>query len=264
VKHASVLATFVLVGAAGSHASTCTSTSFVTGGASCTESLTNVGGIAGADETLTMSDFTQGAEITSSAVDLNESARSPLVSDIPGLAGFDFDLVYINTYPEDTWTIVYTATITSCAIGFACAISGYFEDQAQGGAPNPYGGIGLTLTGEPPLTLGSFEIGFSNSDTLSGVDLQTATLAGNNPGAQPPLIFYETDVITSVTPVPEPADVSFCGAGLLGIVLLRRWLSKLSGLDSLRDLFVFFDFAVVDRITRRARREQFATMFGPP
>lgn len=222
MKHASLLVTFVLVGAAGAHASTCTSTSFVTGGPPCTESLTNVGGIAGADETLTMSGFTQGAEIAGSAVDLNETA----LGSIPGLAGFDFGLVYINTFPEDTWTIGYTATITSCATGFACAITGYFEDQAQGGPPNPDGEIGLTLTGEPPLTLGSFDTGFSNCDTLSGVDLQTATLTGNNPGAYPALIFYETDVITSVTPVPEPADLSFCGAGLLGIVLLRRWLSK--------------------------------------
>ena len=224
MKRASVLATFVLVGAAVAHASTCTSTSFVTGGPSCTESLTNVGGIAGADETLTMSDFTQGAEIAGSAVDLNETA---LHNDIPGLAGFEFGLVYINDFPpQPTWTIAYTATITSCATGFACAITGYFEDQAQGGIPNLDGEINLTLTGEPPLTLGSFETGHSDSDTLSGIDLQTATLTGNNPGAYPALIFYETDVITSVTPVPEPADLCFCGAGLLGIVLLRRWLSK--------------------------------------
>lgn len=226
MKHASVLATLVFAGAVGAHASTCTSTSFVTGGPPCTESLTNVGGIAGADETLTMSDFTQGAEITGSAVDLNETAQFAGGTDIPGLAGFDFGLVYINTYPQDTWTIAYTATITSCATGFACAITGYFEDQAQGGSPNLDGEIDLTLTGEPSFALGSFATGFSDSDTLSGVDLQTATLTGNNPGAYPALILYETNVITSVTPVPEPADLSFCGAGLLGIVLLRRWLSK--------------------------------------
>jgi hypothetical protein len=216
MKHASVLATFVLMGAAGAHASTCTSTSFVTGGPSCTESLTNVGGIAGANETLTMSDFTMNAEITSSAVDPSA-----------GQAGFSFDLVYINTYPEDIWTIAYTATITSCATGFACAITGYFEDQSLDGPhTNLFGVVGVTLTGEPPIALGSFNTGFSDSDTLSGVDLQTATLTGSNDGNYPPVGFYETDVITSVTPVPEPADLSFCGAGLLGIVLLRRWHSK--------------------------------------
>jgi hypothetical protein len=218
VKHASVLATFVLLGAAGAHANICTSTSFVTGGPSCTESLTNVGGIAGADETLTMSDFALAGELMSSTVDL---------SDIPGLAGFNFGFVYINAFPpEPGWGVAYTATITSCATGFACAITGYFEDQGPSGPPNLDGEVAITLTGEPPLTLGSFDTGFSNSVTLSGVDLQTATLTGNNPGAYPPVTGYETDVITSVTPVPEPADLSFCGAGLLGIVLLRRWLSK--------------------------------------
>jgi hypothetical protein len=226
VKHASVLATFVLMAAAGAHAGTCTSTSFVTGGPSCTESLTNVGGIAGADETVTLSDFTMDAEITSSAVDLNETAPASGGGDIPGLAGFDFGLVYVNTFPEEDWTIGYTATITSCATGFVCAITGYFEDQGLDGPPSLDGVVGVTLTGEPPLTLGSFDTGFSNSDTLSGVDLETATLTGSNGGNYPPVGFYETDVITSVTPVPEPADLSFCGAGLLGIVLLRRWLSK--------------------------------------
>jgi hypothetical protein len=185
--------------------------------------LTNVGGIAGADETVTLSDFTMSAEITSSAVDLNETA---LGNDIPGLAGFDFDLAYINTVPEPDWTIGYTATITACATGFVCAITGYFEDQGLDGPPNLDGVVGVTLTGEPTVTLGSFDTGFSNSDTLSGVDLHTATLTGSNGGNYPPVGFYETDVITSVTPVPEPADLSICGAGLLGIVLLRRRLSK--------------------------------------
>jgi hypothetical protein len=65
-------------------------------------------------------------------------------------------------------------------------------------------------------------MGFAYSDTLSGVDLQTATITGYNAYPSLPVLYYETDVITSVTPIPEPGNLSFFGAGLLGIALMLR------------------------------------------
>jgi hypothetical protein len=206
--------TALVAGAAAlAHASPCTSTFFDSEGPSCTDSLTNVGGVAGADETITLSDFTnmttEATGITST-VDLEDTAPYGFT----GLAGFTFN--YLDSIFFADFTLGYTATITACATGFTCAITGYFDSVHElFGSPEVF----VTLTGVPSVPLDSYS-GFINV-ALNAVNLQTATITGYY-NRTDPVYGFECDVLTSVTPIPEPANLSAFGAGLLGIALLRR------------------------------------------
>jgi PEP-CTERM motif len=204
--------------AAFAYASPCTSTFFDNEGSSCTVSLTNVGGLAGADETITFSEFTnittEASGITAS-VDLeNSTVWAPST----GLAGFTFN--YRDSEFEAAFALGYTATITECATGFKCAITGYLDSIAPlFGEPEVF----VTLTGLLDEPVGPGAEGDAYLD-LNVVNLQTATKSGGYE-TNGPLYSYESAVITTVlakSSVPEPANLCLLGAGLLGIALLRR------------------------------------------
>jgi hypothetical protein len=199
MKHILALAAFVIVGAVVTYASPCTSTLFDDEGSSCT--------LSSPVATITFSNF------------VNDTTEGPFITssfDETGV-GDGFTFTYINNFFAP-FTLGYTATITACAVGFTCAITGY-DDEITYAFPAPE--VGVTATGIPFEAVG-FEGNVLTEEDV--VDLQTATKAGSFDGAEP-LSSYTSNVIISVTPnssVPEPANLSLLGAGLLGIALLCR------------------------------------------
>ncbi len=201
MKHILILTALATGAAAISHTSPCTSTLFNSEGSSCTDTLT--------DETITFSDFventTEASEITST-VDLGGAT-----------AGFTFTYFDGRSFFAP-FSLGYTATITACATGFTCAITGYSDIITTN---FPGAEVGVTATGIPLEPVGFDGDNYTEDDV---VNLQSATKVGNFNGIAP-MFAYESDVITSVIPkssVPEPANISLFGAGLLSIALLRR------------------------------------------
>jgi hypothetical protein len=211
MKKLLVLAVAMTAGTAISYGTACNVGSLYSADApSCTETLTNVDG-SGASVTLT---FTSLVNTGTDAADIfaNLDSNSAI-----GLAGFTWTDTNGSFSQVGSTSLGFTATITGCSAGFACAITGY-DDQVL--IPSGSAADADSATGVSNYNL---NIGSQTALQLGTVNLQTATKLSTYNGLATQ-ISDESDVQVSAvsTSVPEPATLGLVGLALLGAGVMQR------------------------------------------
>jgi len=171
-----------------------------------------------ADFTITFSNFNAtGSALTGQADrDMNAAVGgNPLI----GLGGFTFTNPTVGNFPS-VFTLGYTATISGCAAGFTCALTGYAEQVFI--VPSTSGAI-VTVTesaGPSPVTL---NVGNQTNTQFPSFSVASVTKSASYNGVTT-LISFESDVFGTATQVtvPEPFTLSLVGSGLLALGVLGR------------------------------------------
>jgi len=211
LKHIFGLAVLLAAFTATTYASTCNiGALYNTNAPTCTETLINVDG-SGGSETLTFTSLVDtGTDAASIFANLDGNAAI-------GLGGFTFTDTNGSFSQVGTTGLGYTASITSCAAGFTCAITGYVDQIL---IPSGSAADVVSLTG---LANEDLNLANQTDDALNTVNLQTATKLGTYNGLATQ-ISYESDVVTTVAaiPTPEPSGLLMLSSGLIGLGFMKR------------------------------------------
>ncbi len=125
MKKILALAVLMTAGSAVSYATACFAGTelFSLEGATCTVDLMNVGNVTGANETLTYTSFVNtGTDAASINAGLIANANAGGL----GESGFSWTDTH-GAFPTGSTGLGFTVTITACAAGFNCKITGYAD-----------------------------------------------------------------------------------------------------------------------------------------